>query len=205
MTALEAAGLDYETRPIDLLSGAQKGSEYLAVNRKGKVPALLADGKLLTENAAILHFLDRRFPDAALFPHSDDPVDDNRGLADAIWCSSTLHPMVRQIRNPQRFTKGETAGVKLDGQEKFAVECGYMQSRLAAEDWWYGSRWSIIDTYLYWAYSTASKGGDFPLGDYPALARHSARVRQQAAFQSALAREIAAASSENLGVDPASL
>ncbi len=205
MTALEEAGVDYDHRAVDLHSNAQKNPDYLAINRKGKVPALTIDGKLMTENAAILYFLHRRHPDAALLPHSEDPVEDNRGLADLVWCSSSLHPMVRQIRNPQRWSKGETAGIKADGQEKFAAECAVMAERLAAGGWWYGEHWSIVDTYLYWAYSTAAKGDDFPLGQYPALVAHGQRVRARPAFQRVLAKELAVLKSENLALDPASL
>lgn len=205
MTALEEIGLDYEICPINLHSGAQKSADYLSVNRKGKVPALLVDGKLMTENAAILHFLDRLHPEAALLPHSDDPVEDNRGLADMIWCASALHPMVRQIRNPARFTQGETDGIKADGKEKFAVECAYMATRFADGAWWYGERWSIVDTYLYWTYSTAGKGNDFPVANYPNLVTHASRVRARPSFQRALAKELQVVASEKIDMNPADL
>lgn len=203
MTALEEIGLDYEVCPVNLQS--QRSAQYMAMNRKGKVPALAMDGKVMTENAAILYFLDRRYPRAALLPHSEDPVEDNCGLIDMVWCSSALHPMVRQLRNPQRFTKGETAGVKADGKEKFAVECAYMSTRLSSATWWYGEHWSIVDTYLYWAYSTASKGGDFALEDYPNLLAHAERVRARAAFQRVLAKEIDVVRSEKYPMDVANL
>jgi glutathione S-transferase len=41
---------------------------------------------------------------------------------------------------------------------KFAVECDRMEARIGS-GWWYGDSWSILDSYLYWAYSTAEKGG----------------------------------------------
>ena len=204
MTALEEAGADYDFQAIDLQSGAQKSEKYLSINRKGKVPALAVDGKLLTENAAILRYLHRRYPGAALLPQANDLADDTRGLIDIVWCSSTLHPMVRQMRNPQRWTKGETSGVKADGLEKFAVECAYMSTRLSGDRWWYGERWSIVDTYLYWAYSTAAKG-DFPLTDFPILLEHAQRVRARPAFQRALNKEIAAVAASTLSLEPSSL
>jgi glutathione S-transferase len=205
MTALEEIGLAYEVHPIDILSGIQKSADYLAVNRKGKVPALLVDGRLMTENAAILHFLDRLHPQAALLPRSEDPVEDNRGLADIVWCASSLHPMVRQIRNPARFTRGETAGITADGQAKLAAECAYISTRVSDGAWWYGERWSIVDTYLYWVYSTAARGQAFPLGDYPELIAHAARVRARPAFQRALAKELEVVASQRLPMDPADL
>ena len=99
------------------------------------------------------------------------------------------------MKNPQ--------GVRADGRAKFALNCNYIASRVA-DGWWYGADWSIVDTYVYWAYSTAALGG-FPLGDYPVLAGHAARVRARPSFQRALRRELDAVERERLPIDPATL
>ncbi len=204
MVALEEIGLDYEDRPIDLGAGIQLGADYLAINRKGKVPMMEIDGKQMTENASILAFLDRTYPDAKLLPRRDDPIETARGLSDLVWCSSTLHPEVRQIRAPQKWTVGDPAGVQADGMTKFAKECRYIAERVSGQGWWYGRDWSIIDAYLYWAYSTAGKGS-FPIGDYPDLVAHAERVRARPSFQRVLAREVAAVERGNMALDPKSL
>ncbi len=196
MSALEEIGLDYADRLVNLLAAGQKQPDYLQVNPKGKVPALVLDGQVMTENAAILSFLDRRHGATGLLPHDDDPVLDNQGLVDLAWCSGTIHPIVRQVRNPIRFTKGDTDGVKADGIEKFTHECAAMAARID-DRWWYGDRWSIIDVYLYWAYSTAALGG-FALEPYPALLGHAERVRSRPSFQRTLARERDAAAAAGL-------
>ena len=204
MTALEEVGLDYEDRPINTAAGQQNGAEYLAVNRKGKVPALVIAGQLLTENAAILAYLHRAYPDAKLLPGEDDPLAAAQALSDVIWCASTLHPEVRQVRAPFKWTQGDPAGVKQDGLLKFAKECAYIADRVGEDGWWYGDRWSIVDTYVYWAYSTARIGG-FPLEDYPRLLAHAERVRARPSFQRTLARELAAVERAKLPTDPATL
>ena len=196
MSALEEIGLPFRDRLVNLQAGGQKQPDYLQLNPKGKVPALLHDGQVMTENAAILFFLDRQHGAAALLPHHDDPVRDNQALADLAWCSGTIHPIVRQVRNPIRFTAGDTAGVKADGMEKFTRECVAMATRIG-DGWWYGERWSIIDVYLHWACSTAAVGG-FPLDAYPELVRHGERVRARPSFQRALNRERAAAAEAGL-------
>jgi glutathione S-transferase len=204
MAAMEEIGLDYEDRAIDLGGGGQESPDYLALNRKGKVPALSVDGKLLTENAAILAYLDHGHPQAGLLPRSDDPLEAARGLSDIIWCSSTLHPEVRQVRAPQKWTLGDPTDIRADGLKKFAKECRYTSERVGDDGWWYGGAWSIVDVYLYWAYSTAEKGG-FPLNDYPRLVAHAERVRARPSFQRALAREVAAVERDKLPLDAASL
>ena len=191
MSALEEIGLPFTDRLVDL-------SDYLRVNPKGKVPTLVHDGQVMTENAAILFFLDGQHGETGLLPHHDDPMRDNQGLVDLVWCAGTIHPMVRQVRNPIRFTKGETDGIKADGMEKLAHECVAMEARIG-DGWWYGDRWSIIDVYLYWACSTAALGG-FPLDRYPALLGHAGRVRDRPSFGRALARERDAADRAGLSL-----
>lgn len=190
MNALEEIGLSYDDIGVNMRTNGQKAPEYLAVNSKGKVPAISFDGHIMTENAAILWFLHTQYPAAALLPASDDPLMAHKGLSDLVWCSGTIHPIVRQIRMPIRWTSGDPEGVRADGMEKLTEECGKMSARIGPA-WWYGPSWSIIDTYLCWALSTAEKGG-FPLDQFPVLLAHVGRARARPSFVRALAREQAA-------------
>ena len=52
--ALEETGAPYETVRLDLAKGDQRAAEYLAVNERGRVPALVDEDWVLTENTAIL-------------------------------------------------------------------------------------------------------------------------------------------------------
>lgn len=199
MVALEEVGLDYALRPINLAAGEQKSGDYLAVNERGKVPALTVDGKTLTENVAILTYLASRYPEAGLLPKSNDPLAHATVLSDLSWCATTLHPAVRQIRNPRRWTVGEDlAGIRDDGQAKIAESLALISARLSQREWWYGDRWSIIDAYLHWVYSTAAVDDGKLLEGHIGLLLHGARVQDRSAFGSALAKERAIA--EHLGV-----
>ena len=200
MNALEEIGLEFATQMVNLPSNEQKTPAYLAINPKGKIPTLRIDGRLLTENAVILGLLDRLYPAADLLPHSEDPVSAVQPHIDMGWCAATLHPIVRQIRNPQRWTQGETSGIQADGIEKMNAECAGFAARLSAGRWWYGERWSILDTYVYWVYSTAAKGGVFSLAPFPALGEHAARVRERPSFQRVLVRERTALESAGLPI-----
>lgn len=190
MNALEEAGIEYEDRLVNTRSGEQKSSAHLALNPKAKIPVLVVGQHVLTENAAILLYLHRQFPDAHLLPERSSQEEDLTGLIDLVWCSSTLHPLVRQIRRPDKLTTGDEEPVRQDGIGKFAHECD-MIARRVEQGWWYGDNWSIIDTYLYWAYSTAELGG-FPLDDFQILREHARRVRSRESFDRVLLREQAA-------------
>ncbi len=199
LNALEEIGCPYRLETVNIRAGAQLSPEYLALNPQGKVPAVAFDGRVLTQNAAILYALHERHHAAGLLPVADALPECFQGLSDLIWCSSTLHPIVRQVRMPAKWTTGEPEGVAADGRNKMAKECAGMNERLAMGRWWYGDRWSIIDVYVYWAYSTAAKGG-FSLKTYPDLQAHAGRVRERPSFQRALKAETEAVRAAHLDI-----
>src|ERR1700678_1557617 len=69
--ALHEIGVAFEGKPMSFRGGDLRSPGYLALNGEGKVPTLVVDGSPLTEVAAILYYLARRFPDAALLPRDD--------------------------------------------------------------------------------------------------------------------------------------
>ena len=66
--ALHETGVAFEPRWLSFAKREQHGPAYLAINPEGKVPTLLIDGRVLTEVAAVLYYLARRFPEAGLWP-----------------------------------------------------------------------------------------------------------------------------------------
>ncbi len=69
--ALEEAGADYEARRVDFSTAEQTKPDYLAVNPKGRVPALLTDRGVITETPAILTYIAETHPAANLAPRGD--------------------------------------------------------------------------------------------------------------------------------------
>src|SRR5499433_2505369 len=69
--ALEEAGAPYEAVLVDFSSQSQRSPDYLAVNPKGRVPALMTENGTLTETPALLCFVAQRFPTAELAPLAD--------------------------------------------------------------------------------------------------------------------------------------
>lgn len=191
MTALEQCGVDYDEHPVNLAKGEQNSPEYRAVNPRGKIPALVVDGKLIAENAAILWWLGKTFPEAGLFPQADSEWDQAQVLSDLFWISSGWHPSVRANMMPIRWTTGDPAPVRERGKQLVQPLFEQFDARMAGCQWWYGDTWSIIDVYFYWNYTTA-EAGEYDLGGLDNLAAHRARVEAWPAFQQALARENAA-------------
>ena len=188
MTALEQVGCEYDDEIIDLPNGAQHDRRFTNINPRGKVPALLIGDALLTENAAILSWLNTEFPPAKLLPTPNDELEAARFLADMFWVSSVWHPYVRAIRMPIRWTKGDLDPVRERGRELLAKPVRELDERLTNTKWYYGDHWSIIDTYFYWCYTTAEEGG-FSLKNYSSIHRHREQCKGHPAFVAALKRE----------------
>jgi len=61
--ALHEIGVPFEGKPMSFKGNDLRSPAYLALNPEGKVPTLIIDGRPLTEVAAILYYLAKRFPD----------------------------------------------------------------------------------------------------------------------------------------------
>src|ERR1700687_5129444 len=88
--ALEDAGADYSSARISFAKDEQRKPEYLAINPKGRAPALVTDKGVLTETPAILAFIAQSFPQARLAP-LDDPFGFAEVQAFNSYLCSTLH------------------------------------------------------------------------------------------------------------------
>ena len=89
--ALNLKGVDYESRPVNLLEGEQGSEEYRALNPEGFVPTLEIDGHRLTQSVAILNYLDLRYPNQPLLPASAAERAHVVGMAMTIACD--IHPL----------------------------------------------------------------------------------------------------------------
>jgi glutathione S-transferase len=92
--ALNEIGVPFESKPMSFRNDDLRAPDYLKLNPEGKVPTLIADGRPLTEVAAILYYLARRFPDAGLLPRDDIEVE-AQALSWMSFIASTLHPARR--------------------------------------------------------------------------------------------------------------
>jgi len=161
--ALHEIGAPFESRPISFAKREQHAPDYLAVNPEGKVPTLLIDGRPLTEVAAILYYLAKRFPEAGLWPPGGLEAE-----AEVIsWMSfiaSTIHP-ARRI-----------------GVERSREVFGIAERRLGGRQWTV-ERYSIADIHLfrlYWRFVGSVKPAP---ADFPGLSAHYERMMERPAVR----------------------
>lgn len=191
--ALEQIGVPFETLLVRTKAGQQRSAAFLAVNPKGKVPALLIDGAALTENVAILSWLDAAHPEARLLPEAPDALTAARQTADLAFFAGTLHPLVTRIAMPMKLVPDDARPfetVRPKGAEDMAAAIRMVEDRLADGPWWYGADWSVVDGYLFWVWDRIG-GVGFDGGAFPNLRDHHARSRARPAVARAMAREAA--------------
>ncbi len=177
--ALEQAELPYRLELVNFASAESK-AELARVSPLAKVPTLLIDGEVLTENAAIQVYIAALRPDAGLFPMSSDPRFGAEVQSGLSFCGGTLHPIVRGLFNPARLTTGEIDGVRERARELAEKSFGYAEARLAERGWWLGT-WSILDVYLNWTVQIATWGG-FDFAKMPQLASLQERQMERPSF-----------------------
>ena len=144
---LEESGTPYTEHPIMLPKGEQKTEAYLKINPRGKVPALSVDGKILTENTAILTYIGKQFPGKNLLPQ--DPLEEARCISTMAWLSNIVHPSYTHYMRPERFAADAAAqpSIKETGKKTFWANLQEIDSLLAGKDWIMGKEFSVADCY----------------------------------------------------------
>lgn len=74
LTLLEELGADYELHVLNMKQNEQRGAAYLAINPMGKVPAIMHNGALVTEQVAVYTYLADLYPEAGITPAIGDPL-----------------------------------------------------------------------------------------------------------------------------------
>jgi glutathione S-transferase len=185
---LEEIGAAFEPVLTSVRDGSNRKPEFLALNPKAKVPALLRDsGKILTEYPAIAVYLARTNPQANLLPANAD--DEAEALEVMDYIVATVHMQgFTRIARPANFTPTEAdiEAIKTRGREIYAAGMDLLEARMEGREFVAGDAFSIADATLLFIENWA------PRADYtlkPNLAAHLARMKQRGAVQRAFASE----------------
>jgi glutathione S-transferase len=190
---LEEIGGPHELERVGLREGAQRAPAYLAINPKGRVPALVTDRGVLTENPAILAYLAQSFPQAELAP-LDDAFAFAKMQGFNGFLSSTVHVAFAHAFRPERYADGDAAAQAMQAKAPAALADAFaLIEETLADDRPYvlGERYSVADPYLLVFSRWLDGRGLGSLAGFPKTAAHLARVSQRPAAVRALAREAA--------------
>jgi len=178
--ALEEAQADYELVRLNFAQAEQQSPAYLALNPKGRVPALVTKQGVLTETAALLVFIAQRFPQARLAP-LDDVFAFARMQAFNSFLASTVHVAHAHGRRGKRWADDEQAIAAMKAKMPANMrQCAQMLQDQVAGPYVLGEHYSVADAYLY-TVAGWLPGDGVDLAEFPVLADHRHRVGQRPA------------------------
>lgn len=150
LIALEEAGAEYEVRTINLAKGEQRNPDFLAINPKGRVPALVVPGQgIITENIAILAYIAQTYPAAELAP--TDSFGFARVQAINSFLSSTVHVAHAHFKRPGRWADDEAAQLSMQAKAPHNLKDSFdlIESEFLVGPYVLGESYSIADPYLF--------------------------------------------------------
>jgi glutathione S-transferase len=189
--ALEQAGADYRTVRVSFAKQEQRSPDYLRINPKGRVPALVTDRGILTETPAILQFVAQTHPKAALAP-LDDAFEMARLNAFNSYLCSTVH--VAHAHRGRAYRWADDAAAQEAMKQKVPQNVGDCFELIEREyfvgPWVLGDRYSVSDMYLF-TLATWLEGDSVDPARFPKVAAHRERMRADPVVSRVLAAHAA--------------
>lgn len=191
--ALEEAGAEYEAIRMDLKSGQQQTPDYLALNPKGRVPALVTDRGVITETPAILAYVAQTHRGANLAP-LDDPFAFAELQAFNSYLCSTVHVSHAHGARGSRWADdaGALEAMKAKVTQNMTDNFSIIEKRMFKGPWVMGETFSVGDAYLYTMANWLSRDG-VDIARFPKVADHFKRMEARPAVAAVLADERRAA------------
>ena len=185
---LEEIGAPYEKRLTALAKGEHKTEAYLKINPRAKVPALDVDGKVITENTAILTYLGRRFADKKLLP--TDPVEEARAISMMAWFSNSVHPPFTHTIRPERWAETDAGkeDVKATAKKTYFTAVSEIDEALKGKQWIMGDQFSVVDGYALVFYGWGVRA-ELPMQDLKNYTAWKDRMLQRPAVRKVLEEE----------------
>jgi glutathione S-transferase len=187
--ALEEAGADYQAVRVDFGSQAQRSPEYLAINPKGRVPALVTERGTLTETPGLLLFVAQQFPGAELAPLTDPFALAQVQEFNSYLCA-TVHVAHAHGRRGTRWADEAAAIEAMKRKVPASVtECAELiEHKLLKGPWVMGEQYTICDPYLF-TVGTWFEGDGVDTAKLPRFLDHRRRMLARAAVQKAVSVE----------------
>ncbi len=186
---MEEIGAPYELAKVNLAAREQFSPDYVKLNPKSKVPALLRDdGTVLTEWPAIATWLALNHPEKGLLSLDKEQLARTLETVDYVCASLHMQGFTR-VWKPEAFSPNaaDHGAVKARGQEIIDKGLAWFDAMLATKDYVGGAQMSIADAALFYLEFWVAERMKQPLPAH--VAAHYMRMRARPAVAKALADE----------------
>lgn len=174
--ALEEVGVPYETRLVEY-GTTMKGEDYLTVNPMGKVPAIVHNGAVVTECAAICAYLAEAFPEAGLAPKAAERADYYR------WLFFAAGPVEQAVTNHAVQFDPKPEQGRMFGYGNYDLTVDVLERAVSAHPFVAGDRFTAADIYVGSAIGWGTMFGTLPKRD--AFLAYRDRLQSREAYQRA--------------------
>jgi glutathione S-transferase len=185
---LKEAGLDYTVERIDTRNSQQTTPAYLAINPKGRVPALVTDRGILTETPAILAYVAQSAPGKKLMP--SDAYEFAQAQSFNSYLCSTVHVNhAHKGRGPRWATEQSSFDdMKRKVPESMSAAFALIERDMLKGPWVMGEQYTACDAYLFTLTGWA-EGDGVDMTKLPKVVAHRQRMSERPAVQQVLAVE----------------
>lgn len=144
--AMAELGLDYEPIRVNFQTAEQTKPEYHKINPKGRVPALILDGTILTETGAILDYLGQIT--GRLVP--TDPIQVARMREAMYYFASTFHVNHAHRMRGTRWADSPESHADMAAKvpQTIAQSCAYLEAAYPLDPFLLGDKMTLADCYL---------------------------------------------------------
>jgi len=184
--ALHEAGLDFEPVRLDFAEGDQTRPDFLAINPKGRVPALVTESGTLTETGAILEHIADLAPQAGLRPPGALRVARMREAM--FYIASTMHVNHAHKKRGHRWADAESSRADMTAKvpETMTASARFVEDHMLAGPYTLGDTFSLADPYLFVACSWLS-GDGVEMADFPKISAFLETMRARPSVARAIA------------------
>jgi glutathione S-transferase len=196
---LEEMGIPYRLRPVDLLAGVEKDTEFLAINPAGFIPAIQDGDVTMVESIAIMEYLIARHGPTPLAPQPRDPAfpayQQFLHLGEAGLAASIQFVVGARNFAPEAHRQNWSAD---RAQEVFDSRLGLVTRRLARSPYLAGETFTAADISVTYALELAQRAGGVTLGEAERayVARTSGREAYKRAMEACKATKAWAAKAD---------
>ena len=187
--ALEEAGASYETVRLSFKAEEQKKPDYLRINPKARVPALVTERGILTETPAILIYIAQRFPAAKLAPLEDPFALAQLQAFNSYLCSTVHVAHAHRVRGYRWVDEPEAILAMQRKVPQSVGECfALIEREMLRGPWVMGEDYTVCDGYLF-TLTQWLEGDGVDVDRMPRIAEHFRRVGARPAVRKAVEQE----------------
>lgn len=174
---LSLLGLEYEWIKVDLLTGAHKQPDFLALNPFGQVPVLVDGETVLADAQAILVYLARQYGGESWLPLEAEPL--SRVVR---WLSTTAGEVRQGPESARLYHRFKATSINLErALQKSEFILTQLNDHLAKHEWLELGHPTIADVAVF-PYIALAPDGNIDLTPYPNVIAWSDRIKQLPGF-----------------------